>query len=180
MIGKEFLLLPMGDRPRAETGECRSAGTLSDNASATECEETMRGHKSDGDRDDAGAGSNDVRLDKWLWAARFYKTRSIAAEAIVGGKVQLNGERAKRAKNVAIGDELRIRNGAFEHIVIVRALSGRRGSAPDAAKLYEETVASRTAREALSVQMKSLPGGNDTGRPSKKARRDLARFRERS
>jgi ribosome-associated heat shock protein Hsp15 len=150
-----------------------------DNASAIEREETMRGHKSDDDRDDADAGSKDVRLDKWLWAARFYKTRSIAAEAIVGGKVQLNGERAKRAKNVAIGDELRIRHGAFEHIVIVRALSGRRGSAPDAAKLYEETAASRAAREALSVQMKSLPGGNDAGRPSKKARRDLARFRER-
>jgi ribosome-associated heat shock protein Hsp15 len=139
----------------------------------------MRGNRSEADDDDATGASAGVRLDKWLWAARFFKTRSIAAEAIVGGKVQLNGERAKRARNVAIGDEVRIRHGAFEHIIIVRALSARRGSAPDAALLYDETPASRAAREALSVQMKSLPGGNDAGRPSKKARRDLARFRER-
>jgi ribosome-associated heat shock protein Hsp15 len=139
----------------------------------------MRGRKEDDEGVDASDPGTAVRLDKWLWAARFFKTRSIAAEAILGGKVQVNGERAKRARGVAIGDELRVRHGAFEHVVIVRALSARRGPAPEAARLYEETAASRTAREALALQMKSLPGASDAGRPSKKDRRDLARFRER-
>jgi ribosome-associated heat shock protein Hsp15 len=135
-------------------------------------------------RGDAGAeapeeqSGPDVRLDKWLWAARFYKTRSLAAEAIVAGKVQLNGERVKRAKMVQVGDELRIRNGPFEQIIHVRALSGRRGGAPDAAKLYAETPESRAGREALALQMRSIPGAHDAGRPSKKDRRIMERFRD--
>ncbi len=130
------------------------------------------------DVEDADTGS-DTRLDKWLWAARFYKTRSLAADAIVGGKVQLNADRAKRAKTVQVGDEISIRHGAYETVVRVRALSNRRGSAPDAAKLYEETPASRAARETLAVQMRSMPGGShEAGRPSKKDRRDLARLRD--
>src|SRR3990170_4414848 len=90
-----------------------------------------------------------IRLDKWLWAARFYKTRSLAAEAIAGGKVQVNGERVKRAKPMQAGDEVRIRLGPYEHQIVVRELSDRRGPATDAARLYEEKPASRAAREAL-------------------------------
>ena len=74
-----------------------------------------------------------TRVDKWLWAARFYKTRSLAAEAIAGGKVQVNGERAKRARPLQVGDEIRIRQGPYEHHVVVRALAGRRGPAARAA-----------------------------------------------
>ena len=117
-----------------------------------------------------------VRLDKWLWAARFFKTRSMAAEAIDGGKVQVNGDRAKRARQLQPGDEVRVRQGPFEHVVIVRALSARRGSASIAAELYEETAASRTAREALAAQMKAMFGASE-GRPTKKDRRDLGRLK---
>ena len=138
----------------------------------------MRGRGTE-ETDDAGEDSGpEVRLDKWLWAARFYKTRSLAADAVVSGKVQLNGERVKRAKTVQVGDEVRIRNGAFEQIIRVRALSGRRGGAPEAAKLYEETAESRSAREALALQMRSIPGAHDAGRPSKKDRRTIAKFRD--
>jgi ribosome-associated heat shock protein Hsp15 len=122
-----------------------------------------------------------VRLDKWLWAARFYKTRSLAAEAIGGGKVQLNGERVKRAKPVQIGDELRIRQGPYEHQVTVRALSGRRGPAADAAELYEEKVESRAAREAMAIQLKSLHAAflPERGRPTKKDRREIEKLKGR-
>ena len=97
-----------------------------------------------------------VRLDKWLWAARFFKTRALAAQAIESGKVEVNGERAKRAKQLQVGDELRIRLGPYEHQIVVQALSSRRGPAPEAAGLYEETVASREARERLALQLKSV------------------------
>ena len=100
-----------------------------------------RGHPENDDTPDHGA---DTRLDKWLWAARFYKTRSLAADAIVGGKVHLNGDHAKRAKPVQVGDVIRIRQGIYETTVRVRALANRRGSATDAAKLYEETPESRS------------------------------------
>jgi ribosome-associated heat shock protein Hsp15 len=120
-----------------------------------------------------------VRLDKWLWAARFYKTRALAATAIETGKVEVNAERAKRAKQLQVGDSLKIRNGPFQHLIIVRALSERRGPAPVAAKLYEETEESRKAREAMQLQVKiarAVPG-YDRGRPTKKDRRDLERVR---
>ena len=136
-----------------------------------------RGGSAGAEADDEESGP-DVRLDKWLWAARFYKTRSLAAEAIVAGKVQLNAERVKRAKTVQVGDEVRIRNGAFEQIIHVRALSAQRRGAPEASKLYEETGASRSAREALALQMRSIPGAHDAGRPSKKDRRVIAKFRD--
>src|SRR5918994_6487361 len=106
-----------------------------------------------GDREE---GLGKVRLDKWLWAARFFKTRALAAEAVEGGKIQVNGDRPKRARPVQVGDELRIRLGPYEHIISVRALSDRRGPATQAAGLYEESAASRSAREALAVQLKSL------------------------
>jgi len=120
-----------------------------------------------------------VRLDKWLWAARFFRTRALAATAIETGKVELNGERAKRAKQLQIGDSLRIRLGPYQHLVRVRAVSEQRGPAPIAAKLYEETEEGRKAREAMQLQMKvsrSVPG-YDRGRPTKKDRRDLERVR---
>jgi ribosome-associated heat shock protein Hsp15 len=126
-------------------------------------------------------GPGRVRLDKWLWAARFFKTRALAAEAVEGGKVQVNGDRPKRARPVQVGDEVRVRLGPYEHVVTVRGLSERRGPASAAAGLYEETEASRTAREALSVQMKSLHSlfGPEKGRPTKKDRREIERLKGR-
>lgn len=122
-----------------------------------------------------------VRLDKWLWAARFFKTRALAAEAVEGGKVQVNGDRPKRARPVQVGDELRIRLGPYEYTVSVRALSDRRGPATQAAGLYEESAASRSAREALTVQLKSLNSlfGPEKGRPTKKDRREIQRLKGR-
>jgi ribosome-associated heat shock protein Hsp15 len=122
-----------------------------------------------------------VRLDKWLWAARFFKTRALAAEAVEGGKVQVNGDRPKRARPLQLGDEVRVRLGPYQHTITVRALSARRGPASEAAGLYEETAASRTAREALAIQLKSLHAvfGPDKGRPSKKDRRDIQRLKGR-
>ena len=122
-----------------------------------------------------------VRLDKWLWAARFYKTRSLAAEAIEKGKVEVNGERAKRAKLLQAGDSLVIRLGPYQHLITVRAVSERRGPASFAATLYEESAEGRKAREAMQIQVKvaqSVPG-YDRGRPTKKDRRDIERARRR-
>lgn len=122
-----------------------------------------------------------VRIDKWLWAARFFKTRSLAADAIAGGKVQVNGERVKRAKPLQVGDEVRIRLGPYEHQVVVRELSDRRGPAPQAAALYEEKESSRAAREALASQLKSVHAifTPERGRPTKKDRREIRRFKGR-
>ena len=123
-----------------------------------------------------------VRLDKWLWAARFFKTRSLATEAVAGGKVDVNGERAKPAKSVKPGDEIRLRLGPYEHILIVRALGDRRGPASVAQGLYDETEASRAERERLAAQLKLAPAMfvyEEKGRPTKKDRRDLADFIDR-
>ena len=122
-----------------------------------------------------------VRLDKWLWAARFFKTRSLAADAIAGGKVQVNGDRVKRAKPVQIGDEVRIRQGPYEHQIVVRELSERRGPAVDAAKLYEETPESRAGRETMAIQLKSLHAAfvPERGRPTKKDRREIEKLKGR-
>ena len=122
-----------------------------------------------------------VRLDKWLWAARFYKTRALASEAIGGGKVQVNGERAKRARPLQVGDDIRVRQGPYTCQVIVRELSGRRGPAPEAARLYEESPESRTARETLSAQLKNLHAAfiPEKGRPTKRDRRVIASLKGR-
>jgi len=121
-----------------------------------------------------------IRLDKWLWAARFFKTRSLAADAIGGGKVDVNGERAKRARPLQVGDRVSVRHPPFETHVVVRELSEHRGRAADAVRLYEETPASRTARETLAAQMRALPRAPyETGRPTKKDRRLLDRWRGR-
>ena len=127
------------------------------------------------------SGSGKVRLDKWLWAARFFKTRSLAAEAIEGGKVELNGDHVKRAKNVQLGDEVSVRLGPYEHVVVVRGLSERRGPASVAQTLYEETAESAAARAKLAEQLKMAPPAfvfEERGRPTKKDRRDLSRFRD--
>jgi ribosome-associated heat shock protein Hsp15 len=123
-----------------------------------------------------------VRIDKWLWAARFYKTRSQATEAVEGGKVELHGARVKPAKEIKIGDELRIRLGPYEHFVTVRALSDKRGPASVAHTLYEESPDSIAAREKLREDHRLAPAMfvyEDKGRPTKKDRRALADFIER-
>ena len=121
-----------------------------------------------------------MRIDKWLWAARFYKTRSMAADAVTGGKVELNGERPKPAKGLRPGDTLRLRIGVYEHVLVVRALSERRGPASVAQALYEETPESIAARARMAERMRyEMPQGTETGRPSKKDRRDLNRYRRR-
>jgi len=130
---------------------------------------------------DEDADDGRVRLDKWLWAARFFKTRSLAAEAIAGGKVQVNGDRAKRARPLQPGDEIRVRLGPYEHHIVVRALSDRRGPASAAAELYEERADSIAAREALALQLKSLHAAftPEKGRPTKRDRREIERLRGR-
>jgi ribosome-associated heat shock protein Hsp15 len=122
-----------------------------------------------------------TRIDKWLWAARFYKTRALAAEAIAGGKVQVNGDRVKRAKPLQVGDEVRIRQGPYEHQVVVRDLSDRRGPAVQAAALYEEKPESRAAREVLTLRLKSLHSAflPERGRPTKKDRREINKLKGR-
>ena len=122
-----------------------------------------------------------VRLDKWLWAARFFKTRALAAEAIDGGKVDVNDERAKRARAVHVDDRIRVRKPPFSHEIVVRALSEQRGSGAIAATLYEETAPSKSARETLALQLKALgpPVFRDKGKPGKKERRNIDRLRGR-
>jgi ribosome-associated heat shock protein Hsp15 len=119
-----------------------------------------------------------LRIDKWLWAARFYKTRSLAADAVEGGKVQINGERVKPAKVLKAGDTLAIRNGHFAWQITVLALSERRGSATEATKLYSESEQSKKEREEKSALLKIERQSNPFpgGRPTKKQRRQIIRF----
>jgi ribosome-associated heat shock protein Hsp15 len=130
---------------------------------------------------DASDSLQGVRLDKWLWAARFFKTRSLATEAVNGGKVELNGLRPKPARDVKVGDQLRVRLGAFVHAVTVRALSERRGPAAAAALLFEESAESIAARERLREQHRLAPTAqyDERGRPTKKDRRAMSAFEER-
>lgn len=138
----------------------------------------MRDHDAE---DEAGLPPGKGRLDKWLWAARFFKTRSLAAEAIDGGKVSVNGDRAKRARLIQPGDTVAVRQGPVEHVVVVREVSLRRGSAAVAQGLYEETAASLAARTAVAEQHRAaaMSFGFHEGKPSKKERRALDRFRRR-
>ncbi|HEX6573808.1 MAG TPA: S4 domain-containing protein [Gemmatimonadaceae bacterium] len=131
--------------------------------------------------DESGPHSGRVRLDKWLWAARFYKTRGLSADAIDGGKIEVNGERAKRARLVQAGDRIRIRSGPYEHVIVVKGVSERRGSAPIAQALYEEDAESKKAREAMAAHMRAMSAGTwqDSGRPTKKDRRDIGRLKRR-
>jgi len=120
-----------------------------------------------------------MRIDKWLWAARFFKTRSLAQAAVAGGKVKVGGERVKPAKEVAIGDQLTIRIGEFEWTVTVKALSDKRGPAEAARKLYEEDEASRARRVAQVADRRAHAAvwGERKGRPTKRDRRALERWR---
>ncbi|MCQ4321103.1 RNA-binding S4 domain-containing protein [Stutzerimonas stutzeri] len=118
-----------------------------------------------------------VRLDKWLWAARFFKTRALAKAAIEGGKVHCKGERCKPSKEPKLGEELVIRAGFDERTVVIRALSAVRKGAPEAQLLYEETAESLARREHAAAMRKAGSLGVETdGKPSKKQRRALQRF----
>jgi ribosome-associated heat shock protein Hsp15 len=120
-----------------------------------------------------------VRIDKWLWAARFFKTRSMAAQAVSGGKVHVNGSRVKPARIVLSGDELRIRRGEVEFIVIVQGVSGKRRPAKEAQLLYEETEASMLQRQEMSQKKRLEAAGKMYGpmkRPDKRARRQIRSF----
>lgn len=119
-----------------------------------------------------------LRIDKWLWAARFFKTRSLAIDAIECGKVLLNEVRVKPAKTIATGDLLSIRLGPYLFEVEVLALSDKRGPAPQAQKLYRETEAGRLKREALAEEIKAQPKPSELkGRPTKRDRREIERFK---
>ena len=123
-----------------------------------------------------------VRLDKWLWAARFFKTRSSAQQAIEGGKVRLNGERTKPAKEVKPGDQLVVHIGAYEWAVRIVQLANQRGAATVARTLYEESEESR-AKRALEVAKRrrfNEPASSIKGRPTKRDRRDLDRWQDES
>lgn len=122
-----------------------------------------------------------VRVDKWLWAARFFKTRPIAADAVVGGKVHVNGAAVKPAKAIRIEDELTVRIGPDEYRIRVTGLSDRRGPASDAVLLYEEDADSRARRERATEQRRltAVAGPLIGARPTKKDRRDLNRLRSR-
>ncbi len=130
--------------------------------------------------ENTAAGPARVRVDKWLWAARFFKTRSLAKAAIEGGKVHCNGERCKASRELEAGNELKIRQGFDEKTVIVKAVDEHRRGAPEAARLYEETPASIASREAASALRKAqnamMP--DHSGRPSKQDRRRIHRFKE--
>ncbi|MGV3707203.1 MAG: RNA-binding S4 domain-containing protein [Gemmatimonas sp.] len=133
----------------------------------------------DDDADDAPPGK--VRLDKWLWAARFFKTRSLAQEAVDGGRIEVNGERAKRSKLVQENDRIVVRQGAeFWHLTVLD-IASRRGSAEIAQSLYEESEESRTKRQQLRDEMRSMNSGfaYGEGKPSKRDRREIDRFKGR-
>lgn len=117
-----------------------------------------------------------MRLDKWLWAARFYKTRTLASEEIGKGRVEVNGQEAKPARDIKIGDSVAMRQGPVTRTIVIRGLSQQRGPAPVAQQLYEETPESLRLREAAAEQRRlhSEPASSiEHGRPTKRDRRDL-------
>lgn len=120
-----------------------------------------------------------VRLDKWLWVARFFKTRAAAAQAIAAGRVEVNGVQAKPARPLAVGDRLRVRKPPYAFLVRVVALSAQRGSAKVAAGLYEEDAVGKASRERLARQLRiaPTPAFEGKGRPTKRDRRELERLR---
>jgi len=125
--------------------------------------------------------SKKFRIDKWLWAARFYKTRPLAIDAIECGKILINEMRVKPAKEVKVGDMLDIRVGQTQFVIEVLGLSNKRGSAPIAQKLYRETEESRQKRETIAAQLKASPRPfSFKGRPTKRDRREIERLRKSS
>ena len=129
---------------------------------------------------ETSAESDTLRIDKWLWAARFFKTRALATEAVAGGKVRVNGERVKAARAVRPGDTLSIHIGHYEYVVRVLGLSAKRGPAAQAVLLYAESEPSKQARKELaarlSAEARSVPATE--GRPTKKERRQVIRFKK--
>ena len=121
-----------------------------------------------------------MRIDKWLWAARFYKTRSLAAQAIAAGHVKLDGHTVKAARELHVGDRLDVATGEVAWTVVVRRLNEQRRPAIEAQQLYEETAESSTRRAALreARQLAPVPGSELRGRPTKKARRQIRGFNE--
>ncbi|MCO5111562.1 MAG: RNA-binding S4 domain-containing protein [Burkholderiaceae bacterium] len=122
-----------------------------------------------------------LRIDKWLWCARFYKTRSLAAEEIAKGRITVNGLAAKASREVRSGDTVVLRQGSVQRIVVVRALSGMRGPAPVAQQLYEETAESIALREKAQELRRLAPepaAALHEGRPTKRDRRDIDRARD--
>lgn len=117
-----------------------------------------------------------LRIDKWLWAARFFKTRSLAADAVESGKVTMSEARIKPAKAIGVGDHLDIRLGQYHFEIEVLALSNRRGPAPEAQKLYRESEQSRARRAEIAANLKALPQPTFKGRPTKRDRRDIERY----
>jgi ribosome-associated heat shock protein Hsp15 len=132
-----------------------------------------RADPSTGDADDGR-----VRFDKWLWAARFYKTRSLCVQAIDAGQARVNGDRAKPARAMRVGESVSIRKSGIVCEVVITALSDRRGSATDASLLYRETEASAAAREAANLERRAaeLAQPRFPGRPTKRERRKLEDF----
>ncbi len=122
-----------------------------------------------------------MRIDKWLWAARFYKTRSLASSEVDAGHVDLNGDRAKPSKALKVGDELRIRVHNDTFVIHVKVLSDHRGPAVEAQTLYEETGESRAERERLREMRRLAPTPHyeEGGRPTKRDRRDMAKVKRR-
>ena len=135
-------------------------------------------HSQKNQQSHSNATAQKVRIDKWLWAARFFKTRSLAMEAIKGGKVGCAGQRVKPSKELQVGEQLTIRQGYAELIIIVKALSTVRGPAPQAALLYEETLESVQKREQLKALRMAQPTPRPAGqgRPTKRERRKIVEF----
>ncbi|HMH17881.1 MAG TPA: S4 domain-containing protein [Burkholderiales bacterium] len=136
----------------------------------------MAAHSSDTDSHTDPPGR--LRIDKWLWAARFYKTRSLAARAVEGGKVKLNGERVKPGKDVKTGDQLEVRAGELHWMIEVRAVTLKRGPAAEAVLLYTESDDSRARREYMIAMRRAgpHPAHDAHGRPTKRDRRMIRRF----
>jgi ribosome-associated heat shock protein Hsp15 len=135
----------------------------------------MAGRRDIDERDSGEAGDR-VRIDRWVWAARFVKSRELAADAVRGGRVQVDGERVKPSRPVKLGDRLEITIGEARRTIVVRAITDRRGPAAEAARLYEETAESIAARESQAAERRlSRPPGSERtgGRPTKRDRRRL-------